>query len=163
MGYIPKEWNNDELPAMNGPNLRHMEAGIKDAHDSIDTINTIIENLTTYSLDEINTGKKWIDGKTIYIKVIDCGALPNNSIKTIAHDISNIGFLVEPPRGVSYSSSTGHYFPLPYPADSISSQVKLWATSTDVKLQTGADRTDYTETYVILEYVKTTNEVVSNE
>ena len=159
MAYNPTIWNNSNDPAVTADNLNHMEIGIKEAHDDIDELN----NLTTYSLDEINTGKKWIDGKTIYRKVIDCGALPNNSIKTIAHDISNIGFLVEPPRGVSYSSSTGHFFPLPYPADSISSQVKLWVTSTDVKLQTGADRTDYTETYVILEYVKTTNEVANNE
>ena len=46
--------------------------------------------LPSYFTDEIDTGMKWIDGKPIYRKVINVGALPNNSEKTIAHNISNI-------------------------------------------------------------------------
>ena len=30
-----------------------------------------------YSTDEVKTNKVWIDGKPIYRKVVDCGALPN--------------------------------------------------------------------------------------
>lgn len=33
-------------------------------------LNDKITNATTYSTEEINTGEKWIDGKTIYKKVI---------------------------------------------------------------------------------------------
>lgn len=36
-----------------------------------------------YSTTEQNTGLKWIDGKNIYQKTIDCGTLPNNSSITV--------------------------------------------------------------------------------
>ncbi len=162
MAYNPTIWNNNNVPAVTADNLNHMETGIKEAHDGIDEINTKLTSLTTYSTEEINTGKKWIDGKPIYRKVIDCGALLNNTIKTVAHNISNLDFVIFL-NGTSYSSTTGNYFPLPYVADSLQAIVKIWATDTNIYLQTTADRTDYTKTYVTIEYTKTTDEVISNE
>ena len=43
-----------------------------------------------YSTDEVETGMYWIDGKPIYRKVINCGALPNNAAKDTAHNIQNL-------------------------------------------------------------------------
>jgi hypothetical protein len=34
-----------------------------------------------YSTSEVATGETWIDGKPIYRKIIDCGALPNATTK----------------------------------------------------------------------------------
>lgn len=42
-----------------------------------------------YSYDEVRIGT-WIDGKPLYRKMFDLGALPNNTIKTIAHNIPDI-------------------------------------------------------------------------
>ena len=47
----------------------------------------------TYSTNEVDTGEKWIDGRTIYQKVIDCGAGPNSATgstsKQVPHNIQN--------------------------------------------------------------------------
>ena len=158
MAYNKNIWTNSNLPAINDTNLNHIEEGIEAAHNAIDSTNTKLTSLTTYSTEEINTGKKWIDGKPIYRKIIDCGALLNNTIKTVAHNISNLDFIIFL-NGTSYSSTTGNYFPLPYAADSLQAIVKIWATDTNIYLQTTADRTDYTITYVTIEYTKTTDEV----
>ena len=142
---------NADIPATN----KVQDTDMNEIKAVVNNNATILQGNTTYSLSETDTEKKWIDGKPIYRKVIDCGALPNNTIKNVAHGISNIEFFVEPPRGTSYSSTTGNTFPLPYTADVLQAQVKMWATSTDIYLQTLADRTEYTKTYVILEYTKT--------
>ena len=47
-----------------------------------------------YSTTEVDTGFKWIDGKTIYKKTVSTGALPNNSTKTVSHGISGIDSVV---------------------------------------------------------------------
>ena len=36
-----------------------------------------------------------IDGKPLYQKTVDCGALPSNTLKDVAHNISNIKFVVD--------------------------------------------------------------------
>lgn len=43
-----------------------------------------------YSTTEQATGQKWIDGKDIFCKTVDCGYLPDNSSKLVATDLSNV-------------------------------------------------------------------------
>ena len=43
-----------------------------------------------YSTTEVDTGFTWIDGKHIYKKTIDFGALPNATNKKVNHGISNL-------------------------------------------------------------------------
>lgn len=43
-----------------------------------------------YSTTEVNTGYTWIDGKKIYKKTINFGALPNSTSKSVNHGISNL-------------------------------------------------------------------------
>ena len=50
-------------------------------------------NFQDYSLNEQIVGR-WIDGKPIYQKTIDFGALPNNTTKTVNHNISDIDMIV---------------------------------------------------------------------
>ena len=53
---------------------------------------------SVYSTDEHDTGLTWIDGKTIYRKVVSLGALPDGSsgtaVKSVAHSISDLGEIV---------------------------------------------------------------------
>lgn len=44
----------------------------------------------SYSLEEQWTGKYWIDGKKVYQKSINFGALPGNEEKTVPHGIANM-------------------------------------------------------------------------
>lgn len=48
----------------------------------LDGVEEATENQTTYSTDEREIGT-WIDGSTLYERVINVGALPNNTLKTI--------------------------------------------------------------------------------
>lgn len=54
-------------------------------------LNNKIEKLEKYSTDEIDTDKKWIDGKTIYRKTIVGTTTLSQTSNTITHNISNLG------------------------------------------------------------------------
>lgn len=107
-----------------------------------------------YSLTEQNTGTKWIDGKTIYKKTINFGALPDSSAKSIAHGISNLGWIVD--FGGTAKATTGLVVTLPFCATSnIAGQMTLTLDDTDITIITGNDRTAFTESYITLYYTKT--------
>ena len=108
-----------------------------------------------YSTDEVETGMYWIDGKPIYRKVVDCGALPNATSKSIPHYIDNIDFIVSI-SGISEDPSIGNFLHLPYPYSGTNS-VYLYATKARVSLTTEANFTNYSQTFVILDYTKTTD------
>lgn len=50
--------------------------------------------LPDYSTTEQLTGQKWIDGRDIYVKTFNVGALPNNTTVTIQNDIENFGAVI---------------------------------------------------------------------
>lgn len=107
---------------------------------------------TGYSTTEIDTGAKWIDGKTIYRKVIDFGALPNTADKAVNHNITNLDKILLI-RGTTTDGNGSN--PLPYVSPSnIIFNIMLYATNTQVCIRTGSDRSAYTQTYIILEYTK---------
>lgn len=49
---------------------------------------------TIYSLEEREIGV-WTDGKPLYEKTIDFGALPNNTTKTVSYNISDLDYFVK--------------------------------------------------------------------
>lgn len=110
-----------------------------------------------YSLSEINTGIKWIDGRVIYKKTIDFGTLPNNALKTVPHNISNLGYILKI-EGIAKRSTDGIFFQIgnaPNPnAQSFSVSIHVNADSTGVGITTGMDRRDMAA-YVTLYYTKT--------
>jgi len=94
---------------------------------------------------------KWIDGKTLYRKVIDLGSLPNATSKSVAHNITN------PATFVKISGATvsgGNRLPLPH-VDTSGLQycISLYANATDVIVVTGSNRSNVTG-FAILEYTK---------
>lgn len=109
-------------------------------------------NNPNYSTTEQKTGGTWIDGKPIYRKVVDCGALPNNTTKNVAHNIENIGWVV---KYIGVASNGSEWLHLP--ASFTSSSVGLSVNSTNVILLTYSNRTSYTSTFVTIEYTKTTD------
>lgn len=106
-----------------------------------------------YSTSEQDTGCKWVDGKPIYKKTIDIGALPNATTKNIAHGISALGIMLDM-RGVAFYTN-GISLPLPFVAISQAS-ISTNATSTDVVITTANDRTAASG-YITLWYTKTTD------
>lgn len=106
-----------------------------------------------YSTSEQDTGCKWIDGKKIYKKTVNIGALPNTSAKNVAHGISALGIVVDM-RGIAFYAN-GVGLPLPFVAASNGS-VALNTTATDIVVTTTNDRS-VASGYVTLWYTKTTD------
>ena len=108
-----------------------------------------------YSTTEINTGATWRDGTPIYKKTVNTGALPNSTDKTIAHGISNLNRIIRF-EGYAYNSTSSITCPLPFAsAANVNNDVQLNVSGSNIVLQTGTDRSGYSESYVTLYYTKT--------
>lgn len=130
---------------------------IQDIISSADLSNYAVTNGNTYSTSEQIIGR-WIDGKPIYQKIVDCGSdLANASTKTsknISHGISNIDFWIST-KGIWYlttAHSTGGT--IPYSDDEWI--VNINGRSANIVLTYKGDWRN-TQVYAILQYTKTTD------
>lgn len=142
---------NSAIPTMS---IDKQGIGIMCAYDSskggklqVDGVPIDIEK---YSTSEVKTNKIWINDEPIYRKVISLGSLPNSSSKNVAHNVSNLGRIVNI-YGFAYSST--YTFCLPYTTNTNSSNIALYSSSTNVIIETGQDRSNFTG-YAIIEYTK---------
>ena len=113
------------------------------------------EMIDMYSLKETKTNKVWIDGKPIYRKVIDFGALPNNAKKQVAHGIQDVEMFVGG-SAIATNGNTTFFLSLASPA-AVTSNIYVIETAGTIEIMTGNDRSGFTTCYVILEYTKTTD------
>lgn len=108
----------------------------------------------SYSLNEVATGKTWIDGKPIYRKVVNIGALPNATEKFVPHGISNLDIFTS----ISgYATSNQTTIPLPYTVPDNTVRISLYGNVNNVAINTNENLSAYNATYAILEYTKTTD------
>lgn len=100
----------------------------------------------------------WIDGKPIYRKVINTGALPNTESKTVNHNIDNIDFITNY-YGIAYRAADNTFIRLPFvqSGQSLNLQVAVFINKTIISLVTSSDRSGFAISYVIIEYTKTTD------
>lgn len=103
-----------------------------------------------YSLGEVKIGT-WVDGKPLYGKVVNFGALPNNTTKSVLHNIENIDYVTNL-YGVSNSSSTR----IPINWYDGSNYISTYINNTSIAIKTSNDRSSYS-VYVVVEYTKTTS------
>lgn len=108
-----------------------------------------------YSQNETDTGKIWINGKKIYRKVINCGALPDNEEKNIPHNIKDYDNFLSI-RGVAFYREVKSFISLPFAARGDES-IKITVLGENVVIGTYIVRHYFAESYAILEYTKTTN------
>lgn len=108
-----------------------------------------------YSQNEIDTGKIWIDGKKIYRKVINCGALPNNEEKNIPHNIKDYDIFLSV-RGIAIYREAKSFISLPF-ASRGDESIKITILGENIVIGTYIVRDYFKESYAILEYTKTTN------
>lgn len=109
----------------------------------------------------------WTDGRPIYQKVISCGALPNATTKNVAHGISNLKFVVNAFGYAKRSvSGTDTYISIPWvlaqkdPVEgypSLQPQVGMTITDTNISISCYSDRSAFTESYIAVQYTKTTD------
>lgn len=108
-----------------------------------------------YSLTEQNTGTKWIDGRAIYKKTISCGTLPNATDKIIEHGVDNLSRVIDA-YGYAFRSSDGTGFPLIFTSNiAAANSIGFTWNSTTIVIGTGTDRSNITESYITIYYVKT--------
>ena len=116
-----------------------------------------VDSSNSYSTDEVKTGGKWIDGKPIYRKVVNFGALPNATIKEVSFDNINADTFVKI-EGIAMSNS-GTAVTIPFTDTSSATQsITIIINSSSVSINTGTtNRSDYTKCYITIEYTKTTD------
>ena len=138
------------------------EYGVK-APKLYDPINPRVINaapknqMVNYSTVEARIGT-WIDGKPLYQKTVDCGALPNETTKSVPHGISNINAdTIVDIKGIARYS--GHYaIALPKVHDrTIGSQVMIEVDSTNIILYSRDSNQSAYNAYVTIQYTKTTD------
>lgn len=112
-----------------------------------------IGQMYDYSSNESAIGH-WIDGKTLYRKIIDLGALPNATTKTVTHNVANLDTLITL-RGFAYRSSDGMRTSLPFVTNTASGTVDLHYYPTYIQVIAGMNRSTMVGT-AIMEYTKTT-------
>ncbi len=90
--------------------------------------------------------------RQVFRKVINFGALPNAGAKSIAHNLPvNAAYSFTRIYATSTDPVGFNYIPIPYA--SAADSIELSVDSTDVTITTVSDRTAFTITYVILEYM----------
>ena len=106
-----------------------------------------------YSTEETVSGGTWVDGKTIYKKTINFGALPNATTKAVAHGISGISHIIDM-KGVAWNSS-GTTIVLPYAhPQGVQYQVSWHVDNTNINIITGDNKSGYSSCYVTIYYTK---------
>ena len=115
----------------------------------------LANNQQNYSTSEQVIGT-WIDGKPLYSKVVDFGALPNASSKIVAFDIPNIKKIVSIN---AVSMKWDMTIPLPFVSNVLTSVISMYCDIANgtINITTHSDRSAFIETYVTIEYTKTTD------
>lgn len=127
-------------------------SGIGDGAVTADKIDFTTLAFGNYSTSEVDTGFKWVNGKTIYKKTISFGALPNNTVKTVAHGIS-YEYIIS--VNSTAQANDGTLYPIPAVSTaSVANLAAIGVNSTDILIRTNANLTTYTSTYVTLTYTK---------
>lgn len=89
-------------------------------------------------------------------KVINFGALPNTGSTSVAHGINiTSGYTFTRIYGAASDTTNEEYIPIPYASASATTTVEISVDSTDVVITTASNRSSFTTTYVILEYIMT--------
>lgn len=127
-------------------NIESLATGTGIGDSAIPELKTIIKS--SYSTSEVDTGVKWVDGKSIYKKTINFGGLPNNTTKVVAHGVTGISNVIDF-NGISYNGTV--YIPIQYPSTSL---IFTYVNATNVEITTTSNRTTYTVTYVTIWYTK---------
>ena len=113
---------------------------------------------TDYSETEKIVGT-WVDGKPLYQKTIDCGVMPNSTTKTVAHNISNIASIVSLTGVAQNGDNVSGFIPLPLTmvGSSTTYQIYMKATYTDIVFKSDSNMSEFSKSYVTLQYTKTTD------
>ena len=92
--------------------------------------------------------------RQVFRLVINFGALPNATTKSVAHGITiTSGFSFTRIYATATNPSTS-FIPIPFSSPTLNQNIKITVDATNVNITTAIDYTAYTICYVILEFIK---------
>lgn len=166
--YLPTSeiFEADEISELN----RQLTSTINDMSLVINQKDTGIYNLDTASSPiSFANGQTWFPNPTplsgqptnlrrsVFRKVVNFGALPNTTSKSVAHNIQTNGnfsftriYGTATRQGASTVTSA---LPLPFASPVLANNISLEVDATNVIITTGSNRSLYTICYVVLEWI----------
>lgn len=148
---IPEEVSEKDLKLRQYLNDIATATNTKDSgiYDAVETI-TGQSFLPTFSTQTAAN----VTYRTVFRKVIDFGGLPNTATKSVAHGIT-FGNTLSATKVYGASTAPGtSWIPLPYASPVLANNIELNLDATNVNVTTGSNRTAYTRTFIIVEYIK---------
>jgi len=142
---IPDLENEDEFNYVMSDYLKKSSAAVNE------------KDIGQYLQTEVLCGQKFFNDEdtknthSVYRKVIDFGALPASSAKTVPHGI-DIQESTRFTRIYGTANSPSSFIPLPYADSTAANSISLEITELNVEITTAIDYSAYTETYVVVEY-----------
>lgn len=111
--------------------------------------------ISLYLNQEIYTGGILFDNRPIFRMVVDCGALPNTGTSLTPHGITltpNFAFLKI--QGSAFDPTALEGIPLPFADSTPANCISVTVTTTDIEITTGSNRSNFTTSFILLEYIK---------
>lgn len=103
--------------------------------------------------EERETGETWINEQPIFRKVVNIGTLPNNTSKFVPHGVRYTRFLSM--KGYAFGPTNGISINIPHPdANTLAGTVELAVAGANIVITTTGNLTAFSESYVVLEYIK---------
>lgn len=108
-----------------------------------------------FSVPGVNsTSQSAPDQRQVFRKVINFGALPDTTTKSVPHNISlQAGYSFTRIYGCATNPGSS-FIPLPYASTTLNENIELEVDDSDINITTGINRTSYTICYCVLEYIK---------
>ena len=123
------------------------------------TINT--KEAALYNTIEAINSQQYFDPsntqnfRLVYRMVVNFGALPNTTSKSVAHNIDFTSTYTATRIYATASDTTDlEYIPIPYATASSTNNVQIDVNGTDVVITTASNMTNYNVCYVVIEYLK---------
>lgn len=146
-------WINPEEP-LNNVGTEVVDSLSGNETDKAPSVRAVNE-VNKYSTEETFTGKYWIDGKPIYRKVIEFGALPNATNKAVSSGLANVNIISI--GGKAKRSSDGLTITLPYAVTDFLVGLMYVSNSNEIRVVAESDMSAYDDVHITLEYTKTTD------
>lgn len=102
-----------------------------------------------------STSAQTPQNRPVFRKVINFGALPNTGTTNVAHGLTPLAsWTFTRIYGAASDTAGMAYIPLPFSSPTLAENVKVEVDATNVSITTGDDKSAFTTSYIILEYIK---------
>jgi len=132
-----------------------------------DNVNNLLlsvnaKDIGIYDSNETLAGQSYFDAdrqdqRPVYRKVIDFGALHNAAGTTTSPHGLDATWAYKFTRiyGATSDPAAKLYLPLPYASATAADIIEVYIDNTNVNITVGKNRSSYTTTYIVLEYLET--------